>query len=137
MTNDEFREEDSRIDVHLHVDAVTINVSHTVSADDVLKTMFKSIIDQGVKIMASQADLATALSGLNDSMTAIGVEVDKVGTETQTLQAQVATLTAALAGGTTTPAVDAALAAVKATSDSLAAKVQAVDALVPDAPVSP
>jgi phospholipase/lecithinase/hemolysin len=88
-------------------------------------------------LMASNSDLLAALNTVNDNVTAIGTEVDKIGTETQTLVQQVADLTAAIGNGNTTPEVDAALAAVQATVTSVAGRVQTVDNLVPDAPVTP
>jgi len=87
--------------------------------------------------MASQSELLTALNTVNSNITDIGTEVDKIGTETQTLQKSVADLTTALGNVQTTPEVDAALAAVQASAGALAAKVKAVDDLVPDAPVTP
>jgi hypothetical protein len=88
-------------------------------------------------LMASNADLLTALNTVNDSIQAIGTEVDKIGTETQGLQKSVADLTTALGNVQTTPEVDAALAAVQASVASVAGRVKAVDDLVPDAPVAP
>ena len=85
------------------------------------------------KIMATQAELATALNALQAKLGDIGTEVDKVGTETVGLQKNVADLTAAInAGDTTSPEVDAALKAVQDSTDSLSARVKAVDDLVPD-----
>lgn len=88
------------------------------------------------RLMATQEELATALNALNQTVTDIGTEVDKVSGETTSLLAQVATLTQELQNqqGGTSPAVDQALAAVQTTVQSLAAKVKAVDDLVPDAP---
>ena len=71
--------------------------------------------------MATQAELATALTTVTD-------EITKIGTETQSLLAKIDDLTAALAAaGATTPEVDAALAALQA-------QAKAVDDLVPDVP---
>jgi phage shock protein A len=89
------------------------------------------------KIMATQQELATALTTANQQLTDIGAEVDKISTETTALQAQIAELTSQLGNVQTTPEVDAALAALQATTSSLASRVQAVDNLVPDAPVTP
>lgn len=73
------------------------------------------------KLMASQAELAAALSS-------VSAQVAKIGTETDGLKAKIAELEAALAAsGGTTPEVDAALEALKA-------QVQLVDDLVVDAP---
>lgn len=82
-------------------------------------------LDQKVnRIMSTQDQLASDLA-------AVSSQVAKIGTETGTLVAKVAELEAALAsGGTTTPAVDAALAALKA-------QVQVVDDLVADAAPTP
>ncbi len=74
-------------------------------------------------LMATMAELQTALSAATDSLTAIGAEVDKIGTETTGLQKQVTDLQAAIAaGGGTTPAVDAALAVLQGSLASLATK---------------
>jgi len=88
-------------------------------------------------LMASQAELLTALTTANDSITSIGAGVDKIGTETEGLQKAVADLTAALGNVQTTPEVDAALATLQASVASVASRVKAVDDLVPDAPVTP
>jgi len=73
------------------------------------------------KLMATQAELATELRAVN-------VSLEKIGGETATLLQKIADLEAAVvAGGTTTPEVDAALAAVKA-------QATRVDDMVPDAP---
>lgn len=94
------------------------------------------------KIMATQQALADALTTANNKLLDLGTTLDKIGTETSglvsgttALQAQVATLTDELTNLETTPAVDAALAAVQATVDSLTAKAKTVDDLVPDTPV--
>lgn len=93
------------------------------------------------KIMATQQALADALTTANNKLVVLGNTLDKIGGETSglvsgttTLQAQVATLTDELANLETTPAVDAAMAAVQATTDSLTAKAKTVDDLVPDTP---
>jgi len=88
-------------------------------------------------LMASQAELLVALTTANDSITSIGIGVDKIGTETEGLQKAVADLTAALGNVQTTPEVDAALATLQASVASVASRVKAVDDLVPDAPVTP
>ena len=72
-----------------------------------------------LKIMATQAELATDLTALNDQVT-------KIGTETEGLKTAVAALEAALAAaGSVTPELQAAV-------DNLKAKVQSVDDLVAD-----
>lgn len=115
-----------RLDIYLHD-----------SNDDTIP-LLHDILTKVDHIMATQADLAAALNTTNDALTAIGTEVDKVGAETTTLVTAVANLTAIIsAGGGTSPEVDAALAKVQASADALAAKVKAVDDLVPDAPVVP
>lgn len=113
---------DANITIHLHGDPSPI-----LAALHTLKDT----------IMASNSDLLTALNTVNSNLTDIGTEVDKIGTETAGLQKAVADLTAALANGTTTPEVDAALAAVQASTSGLASRVKAVDDLVPDVPVTP
>ena len=115
-----------RLDVYVH------------DAHDEIIPLLKLINDKVTHIMATMADVKTALDKANDTLTSIGTEVDKVATETQTLITAVSNLTAIIsAGGATTPEVDAALAKVQASADALAAKVQAVDALVPDTAVTP
>lgn len=89
------------------------------------------------RFMGTQAELLASLNALNDKVTTIKTEVAKIGTETQALVTNVATLTQELANQGTTPEVDAALAAVQGNVDSLATQAQAVDDLVPDAPVTP
>lgn len=85
-------------------------------------------------IMATMQEVQKSLTDLQAVVDGIGAEVDKVGVETQKLQDAVKTLTDEFAaGGVTTPEVDAALSAVQASATALAAKVQAVDDLVPDA----
>lgn len=126
--------------VHFHVDGLTVNVNvdHTVSVDRTLFALINSIKHEVQAIMATQAELAASLAAVKTTLDTIGVGVDKVSGETATLVQAVAYLTAALAAGSaTTPEVDAALAAVQASSDALAAKVKAVDDLVPDAAPAP
>lgn len=119
-----------RIELHVFL--------HDASDDSAVLIRLHEILHGVKSIMASNADLLAALNTVNDNVTAIGTEVDKIGTETTGLQKSVADLTAALAaGGGTTPEVDAALAAVQANTTSLAARVKAVDDLVPDSPVTP
>ena len=82
---------------------------------------FTLVLERLEYIMATQAELATALTTVTD-------EITKIGTETQSLHAKIDDLTAALAAaGATTPEVDAALAALQA-------QAKAVDDLVPDVP---
>lgn len=134
MTND------LRLDVHFHIDGLTlnVNVNHTVSVDRALFALINSIKHEVHSIMATQAELAAQLAAVKVQLDTIGAGVDKVSGETSTLVQAVADLTAALAAGSaTTPEVDAALAAVQASSDALAAKVKAVDDLVPDAAPAP
>ena len=110
-------------------------IHDTIEGPNPLLNLINEKVD---RIMATQAELAAALNSANSSLTDIGTEVDKIGVETTNLQKNVADLTAALAaGGTTSPEVDAALAALQATAAGLATKVKAVDDLVPDAPVTP
>lgn len=117
---------------------IEVEVHHYVHDAHAEQSLLKLILEKVNRIMATQAELAAALSSANSALIDIGTEVDKIGTETTTLQANVADLTAALAaGGITTAEVDAALAALQATTGSLASRVKAVDDLVPDAPVTP
>jgi predicted nucleic acid-binding Zn-ribbon protein len=102
-----------------------------------LEWLFRSINRKLEAIMATQQELAAALTTANQQLTDIGTEVDKIGTEVTGLEKQVADLTAALGNVQTTPEVDAALTALQATTASLASRVQTVDNLVPDAPVTP
>lgn len=75
------------------------------------------------KIMSSQDQLANDLN-------AVTAQVAKIGAETSVTLQKVIDLEAALAAaGGTTPAVDAALAALKA-------QAQATDDLIPDAPAA-
>ena len=79
------------------------------------------ILERLEYLMATQAELATLLLAVTDTIT-------KIGTETQSLLAKIDDLAAALAAaGATTPEVDAALAALQA-------QAAAVDSLVPDIP---
>ena len=79
------------------------------------------ILERLEYLMATQAELATLLLAVTDTLT-------KIGTETQSLLAKIDDLAAALAAaGATTPEVDAALAALQA-------QAAAVDSLVPDIP---
>lgn len=73
------------------------------------------------QIMATQDQLAADLG-------AVTTQIQKIGTETSATLQKVADLEAALAAGNvTTPAVDAAMAALKA-------QAQLTDDLIPDAP---
>lgn len=123
-----------KIDIdRAEVELIIASISHTES-----NPLLKLILHKVENIVATMADVKIALDKANDTLTAVGTEVDKVGTETQTLITAVANLTAIIsAGGATTPEVDAALAKVQASADALAAKVKAVDDLVPDAAVTP
>jgi hypothetical protein len=117
----------------VHIEAqITIHL-HSEPSQHILD----SIANLKETLVASNQDLLAALNLVNANVTDIGVEVDKIGTETTALQKSVADLTAALANGTTTPEVDAALAAVQAGVAGLASRVKAVDDLVPDSPVTP
>ena len=79
------------------------------------------ILNKVDKLMATQAELAASLD-------LVSVQINKIASESSATLAKVADLEAALAAaGNTSPAVDAALAALKA-------QVQIVDDLVPDAP---
>lgn len=86
-----------------------------------LEHLIQTLLIQGDKLMATQAELAAELRTVKAS-------VEKIGTETRTLITRVETLTAAVeAGGNVSPEVRAAM-------DELKAQVEVVDALVPDAP---
>ena len=68
------------------------------------------------------ADLATALNKIHDENVATAASITA---ELNTLNANINILTAELANTGTTPAVDAALAGVQSSADSLAALVPA------------
>jgi hypothetical protein len=88
--------------------------------DDIVEELLTELLLQGDRIMATQDELAADLDRVTQA-------VVKIGTETSTTLQKVADLEAALVnGGMTSPAVDAALAALKA-------QVQVVDDLIPDA----
>jgi hypothetical protein len=99
-----------KIDVHIHF-----------PTDFEVRGLIQQLVTQGHTIMATQNELAADLA-------TVKAAVAKIGSETTTTLQKVADLEAALAaGGMTSPAVDAALADLKA-------QVQAVDDLIPDAP---
>ena|SRR5258705_6219516 len=74
-----------------------------------------------LKIMATQAELTTQLTAVNDKL-------KKIGTETTTLLAKIDELKGIIANG---PPVAPEL---QAAVDALSAQAQVVDDLVPDAP---
>ena len=79
------------------------------------------------QISESLANIMTTQSEHANSLATVTAQVAKIGGETRTLLDKVAALTVALeSAGTTTPEVDAALAALQD-------QVGVVDALVPDA----
>ena len=95
-----------QIDVHLHDANAFLLLKLTKKVDE---------------LMATQAELVTELQ-------AISAAVGKIGTETTATLAKVAELEAALAAaGEVSPAVQAAV-------DALKAQVEVVDGLVPDSP---
>ena len=96
---------------------VTINANINITLPT---SAMRQVTERLDNIMATQIELATSLA-------TVTAQVTKIGDETRTLLGKVADLTAALAAaGTTTPEVDAALAALQD-------QVGVVDALVPDA----
>ncbi len=80
-----------------------------------------TLIWQGRKLMATQAELAEQVKKIGDSIT-------KIGTETTTLLAKIDELNAIITNG---PAVTPEL---QAAVDAVAAQAKVVDDLVPDAP---
>jgi hypothetical protein len=99
--------------ISVHIGPIHIAIG---SAD-----ILQSITELKDLIMATAAELTASL----DAATA---QITKIGTETTTLLQKIADLEAAIAAGfTTTPEIDAALAALKA-------QVQVGDDLVVDAP---
>lgn len=123
-----------RVDLHLyfHLDeALARQIVVLFSAQ------FKAINTKLETIMAKQSDAAVTLTQQAAKLDTISDEVDKVSAETTALVKAVADLTAAAGNSDTTPEMDAALAAVQASSDRLATKVKGVDDLVADAVVTP
>ena len=80
---------------------------------------------QGIDIMATQAELATALEGLATGLT---------GATDQLAKAQAEIIAALASSGNTSPAVDAAVAKLTAGINALKAMSQALDDMNPDAP---
>jgi molecular chaperone GrpE (heat shock protein) len=87
------------------------------------------------KIVSTQAELAAQLQTEAAATAALTEKVTKIGAETSALLASVDALQAAIdAAGGTTAEVDAAVLGVTAAREALAAALEGVDALVPDAP---
>jgi len=76
-------------------------------------------------LMTTQAELATALGGISDSLDATSIELAKATQEI---------VTAVANAGATTPEVDAAVARLQALSTNLANAAKTLDDLNPDAP---
>lgn len=110
---EEFREDDSRVEIHLHLDSpLTINVVHTLHVDDVLKTMFQSLKEDIAK-MAVKTDLLAAAEAAESAAinNAIAQFPDMVGAAVAKALAD-----ANVADATAQAAVDAATA--QATTDT-------------------
>ena len=75
------------------------------------------------------------LSALSTALTAIGTELDKVSTETSSLLQKITTLSAG--GPALTVDEQTLLDSIVTQAQGLVTKVQAVDALVPDAATAP
>lgn len=94
-----------------------------------LIALYHSLNEKVTRLMSSQSDLAIALTGLSTKLDGFKSE----------LTADIANLQTALTnqGTTTTPEVDAALAALSTRVDSLGTTIQAVDALAPGVAPAP
>ena len=80
-----------------------------------------------------QTQMLARLTTLDTAVADMGAAVVKIGNETTNLLLEIQALRDAVAAaGNTTPAVDAALAAVEARVGTIATALTAVDALVPD-----
>jgi uncharacterized protein YqgV (UPF0045/DUF77 family) len=80
-----------------------------------------------------QAELVTRLTATAAAVAAIGTEVSKIGEETSSLSEQIATLREELTDVDLSDDAEAALTALETGVSNVAASVQAVDDLVPDA----
>jgi hypothetical protein len=102
-----------------------------------LKALF-SILSILEKLSMNDQQMIDRLTALDTTLAGVATEVTKVGGETSTLLTEMQTLKDALAAaGGTSPAVDAALAAVEARVATIASGLAAVDALVPDVTPTP
>jgi chromosome segregation ATPase len=116
------------MNIHIHV--------HDHRGHDLEKivTQIALLTNKINQIMATQVEAAAALAAITAKLDTVSTEVDKVSTETTALLVEIQTLIDAAANQDVTPELQAAIDAVASRADSLATKVAAVDALVPDAP---
>lgn len=90
---------------------------------------------QNRKIMLTQEQALQKLADFGIQLDSIGNGIDKVGEETKSLQVEIQALKDAAANqGALTPEMETAINALASRGTSIQAKVDAVDALVPDAP---
>jgi|GEM_PF-5622404 len=114
------------IHVHIH--------DHRVGDVEKLSRKIDFLTQKANQIMSTQTEAAELLNATVAKLDAVAVEVDKIGTETDGLQKEIQDLKdAAGSQGNITPELQAAIDAIAARGESLAAKVAAVDAKVPDA----
>jgi hypothetical protein len=123
----EFSEDDSRVEIHLHLDApLTINVVHTVRADDALTELIQSI-KQDIATMAT--DVNAAIAELQADVTQETTVNQSAITLIQGFAAQLAAAVAAAAAAGATPAQLQALSdlgtSINANATALAAAVAA------------
>jgi len=98
-----------------------------------LKALF-SILQTLERLEMNDAQMLERLMTLDTALASIGTEVGKIGTETGNLLSEMQALKDALANaGNTSPAVDAAMAAIEARVLTIASGLESVDSLVPDA----
>ncbi len=89
------------------------------------------------KIMATQKEILDALNTANQTLTDVGIEIDKVGTETDTLQKLITDLQGQIASGNVSQDIADAVTAVATQAGVVSSKIKAVDDKVPDSPITP
>jgi hypothetical protein len=124
MMPDENLSEEKDVHLHIHLDALTINVVHTVSADAALKSMFQSLIE----------DFAKMSNTVQQAIDALTADVAQETTVNQSaialIQGVPALITAAIAAASAAGATPAQLAAFDALNTSLAVNTSALAAAV-------
>lgn len=112
------------INLRLHLEPITINVVHTVTADDVLKSMFQSLIEGFAK-------MSTTVQEAIDALTADVTQETTVNQSAITLiQGFPALIAAAIAAAQAAGATPAQLAAFDTLNATIASNATALAAAV-------
>lgn len=115
------------MEIHVHIH------DHRSAVLEKVLSKLDFLTEKVNQIMSTQDEAAVLLNATVAKMDEVAIGVDKIGTETDGLQAEIQALKDAAAGQPISLPLQAAIDAIAARGESLAAKVAAVDAKVPDA----